>query len=103
MSGSNSSAHGDGAPPEPLSLSVHGLAVPDLADPVQARRRRTIGGRIKMLLVLLICAAPVIASYLTFYVVRPQARSRRSRSRFRRVGSGSTGTRIIHSPMGSTR
>lgn len=75
MSGSNSSAHGDGAPPEPLALSVHGLAVPDLADPVQARRRRTIGGRIKMLLVLLICAAPVIASYLTFYVVRPQARS----------------------------
>jgi hypothetical protein len=53
-----------------VSLSVHGMAVPDLADPVQAQRRRTISGRIKMLLVLLICAAPVIASYTAFYVLR---------------------------------
>ena len=28
-----------------------------------------------MLLVLLVCAAPVIASYLTYYVVRPEGRS----------------------------
>jgi hypothetical protein len=29
-------------------------------------------GRIQMILLLLVCAAPVIASYFTFYVVRPQ-------------------------------
>lgn len=62
-------------PPEPLSLSVHDVAVPDLADPELAQRRRTVQGRIKMLLVLLVCAAPVIASYLAFYVLRPQGRS----------------------------
>ena len=28
-----------------------------------------------MLLVLLVCAAPVIASYFTYYVIRPQARN----------------------------
>lgn len=28
-----------------------------------------------MLLVLLVCAAPVLASYFTYYVIRPQARS----------------------------
>ena len=27
-----------------------------------------------MLLVLLVCAAPVIASYFTYYVVRPEGR-----------------------------
>jgi hypothetical protein len=32
-------------------------------------------GRIKMILVLLVCAAPVIASYLTYYVIRPEGRS----------------------------
>ena len=31
-------------------------------------------GRIKMLLLLLVCAAPVIASYFTFYVIKPQGR-----------------------------
>ena len=36
---------------------------------------RTAHGRVRMLLVLLACAAPVIASYLTFYVLRPEGRS----------------------------
>jgi hypothetical protein len=40
------------------------------ADPVA----RTRGGRWKMLLVLLVCAAPVVASYFTYYVVRPEGR-----------------------------
>ena len=31
-------------------------------------------GRIKMLALLLVCAAPVIASYVTYYVIRPDAR-----------------------------
>ncbi len=45
----------------------------DTADDDAARR--TARGRVKMLLVLLACAAPVIASYFTFYVVRPEGRS----------------------------
>lgn len=32
---------------------------------------RTRKGRIQMLLLLLVCASPVIASYLTFYVIKP--------------------------------
>jgi hypothetical protein len=32
-------------------------------------------GRFKMLGILLVCAAPVVASYLTYYVIRPNARS----------------------------
>ena len=32
------------------------------------------GGRWKMLAVLLVCAAPVVASYVTYYVIRPEAR-----------------------------
>ncbi len=31
-------------------------------------------GRLKLLLVLLVCAAPVIASYFTYYVIRPEGR-----------------------------
>jgi hypothetical protein len=34
-----------------------------------------VRGRLKMLLVLLACAAPVAASYFTFYVLRPEGRS----------------------------
>ena len=36
--------------------------------------RRTGRGRWKMLAVLLVCAAPVVASYFTYYVVRPEGR-----------------------------
>jgi hypothetical protein len=35
---------------------------------------RTRAGRWKMLAVMLVCAAPVVISYLTFYVVRPEGR-----------------------------
>jgi hypothetical protein len=37
--------------------------------------RRTASGRLKMLLVLAVCAAPVVASYFTYFVVRPQGRN----------------------------
>ncbi|WP_336470403.1 hypothetical protein [Caldimonas tepidiphila] len=37
--------------------------------------RRIRHGRLKLLLVLLVCAAPVIASYFTYYVLRPQGRT----------------------------
>jgi len=58
-------------PDEPLGLTVHAMPVPD----PQALRRRTVSGRLKMLLVLLACAAPVIASYFTYYVIRPEGRT----------------------------
>jgi hypothetical protein len=52
----------------PLTMTVHDLPTPGA--PVAARQ---VSGRLKMLAVLLVCAAPVIASYVTFYVVRPSA------------------------------
>ena len=55
---------------QPLGLTVHTL--PELISPDVSAASRTRMGRLKMLVVLLICAAPVIASYLTFYVVRPE-------------------------------
>jgi len=57
---------------EPLGLTVHSLPVPQEALAEDARR--TSSGRMKMLLVMLICAAPVVASYFTYYVIRPDAR-----------------------------
>lgn len=64
MSGSNSSAPGSAAStPEPLSFAVHSLP-----DPRAAAQK---AGRWKMLLVLALCAAPVVASYFTFYVIKP--------------------------------
>lgn len=56
---------------EPLGLTVHSLPLPQ--DAAQADSRRTSTGRLKMLAVLAVCAAPVIASYLTYYVIRPQS------------------------------
>jgi hypothetical protein len=35
---------------------------------------RVVQGRWRLVLLLLVCAAPVIASYFTYYVVRPDAR-----------------------------
>ncbi|MFG6414859.1 SCO family protein [Roseateles sp. DC23W] len=50
--------------PEPLSFAVHSLP-----DPRASTVQRA--GRWKMLVVLAMCAAPVVASYFTFYVVKP--------------------------------
>lgn len=55
----------------PLGLTVHSL--PNVEGALE-RTHRTLIGRWKMLLVLLVCAAPVIASYVTYYFVRPEAR-----------------------------
>lgn len=57
---------------EPLTLTVHSLPQPQEAAREDAQR--TVHGRWKMLLVLLVCAAPVIASYTAYYLVRPEAR-----------------------------
>lgn len=70
MSGSNSSAR-DAPRAEALGMTVHSMPAPQLPD----EARRTRSGRIKMLLVLLACAAPVIASYLGYYVLRPEGRT----------------------------
>ncbi len=51
---------------------MHSLPSPEGA--ADADARRTVSGRWKMLAVMLVCAAPVIASYFTYYVVRPEGR-----------------------------
>jgi len=61
--------------PQPLTLTVHAVQPPDLADPAEVERRRTVAGRLRMLLVLAVCAAPVVASYLAYYVFQPQGRT----------------------------
>jgi hypothetical protein len=58
----------------PLAMTVHALPTP--ADVAQADERRTRSGRLKMLLLLLVCMAPVIASYITYYVIRPEMGTR---------------------------
>ncbi len=57
---------------EPLGLTVHSLPQPQ--DAAAGDSNRTGSGRIKMLLVLAVCAAPVVASYFTYYVIRPEGR-----------------------------
>lgn len=51
---------------------MHTLPQADAAAALQ--RPDTRAGRWKMLAVLLVCAAPVIASYFTYYVIRPDGR-----------------------------
>lgn len=58
----------------PLGLTVHAMPTPEQVMAQEARR--TAAGRWKMMAVLLLCAAPVIASYVAYYVVRPQAPGR---------------------------
>jgi len=55
---------------EPLGLTVH--AMPSPAQALAQDARRTRAGRWQMLLLALVCAAPVVASYLSYYVIRPQ-------------------------------
>ncbi len=74
MSGSNSFDRGASVMTDkndPLSFTVHSMPAPALDSAAQ----RTSSGRWKMLLVLLVCAAPVIASYFTYFVIRPEGRT----------------------------
>jgi len=59
-------------PDEPLTLTVHSLPQLDQASAEAVASTRA--GRWKMLGLMLVCAAPVIASYFTYYVVRPEGR-----------------------------
>jgi hypothetical protein len=60
---------------EPLGLTIHSVAAPDVGSDAVAAASRTRIGRLKMLLVLAVCAAPVVASYFTYFVIRPETRS----------------------------
>lgn len=66
------------APPQAdedlLGLTVHNLPPAQQASDAIAVAERSRSGRIKMFLVLLVCAAPVLASYFTYYVIRPEGR-----------------------------
>lgn len=65
---SSAASHDD----QPLGMTVHTMPQPQ--EIAAAAGDRTRSGRWKMLLVLLVCLAPVLASYFTFYVVRPEGR-----------------------------
>ena len=57
-------------PNKPAETVANPAANP-AADPAAARKR----GRRMLWLVLLVCASPLIASYFTYYVIKPQKRS----------------------------
>lgn len=60
--------------PHPLEMTVHSLPPSDSTTMGADAALRTKIGRWKMLAVLLLCASPVIASYITYYFVRPEGR-----------------------------
>jgi len=67
----SSTRPGTAAQDQPLGLTVH--AMPALhADGTRSAETRS--GRWKMILLLLLCASPVVASYFTYYVIRPEGR-----------------------------
>ncbi|MEY5100331.1 MAG: hypothetical protein RJA36_3050 [Pseudomonadota bacterium] len=75
MSGSNSLRPAGAearAADSPLALTIYEL--PRLGPESVRDAAATRTGRLKMFAILLVCAAPVIASYLAYYVIRPDAR-----------------------------
>ena len=56
---------------EPLGLAVHSLPSPQdtAAEPSSVR------GRWKLLAIMVLCSLPVVASYLAYFVVRPQGKA----------------------------
>ena len=65
------------ASPSPKTQPI-GLTVYDLPSPVEVAlddEARTRSGRIRMLMVFAICAAPILLSYFSYYVLRPQGSS----------------------------
>jgi hypothetical protein len=53
-------------------MTIHTLPNPN--EVVWVDEKRTRAGRWKMLVVFLVCASPVIASYFTYYFIRPEGR-----------------------------
>jgi hypothetical protein len=68
---SSGSSASPAAQDHPLGLTVHAMPMLDQPAPTAPS---TAAGRWKMLAVLLVCASPVIASYFTYYVIRPEGR-----------------------------
>lgn len=60
--------------PHPLEMTIHSMPQSDSVSGSADMAERTKSGRWKMLLVLLLCASPVIASYITYYFIRPEGR-----------------------------
>ena len=56
---------------QPLSFTVHAMPTPETS---ATGGLRAAAGRWKMLVVLLVCVAPIVASYFTYYVIRPEGR-----------------------------
>ncbi|GBU15186.1 hypothetical protein AwPolaro_05640 [Polaromonas sp.] len=67
----NVSSDSSSSPAQPLGLTVHALPA---INPAVTQAGELRSGRWKMILVLLVCASPVIASYFTYYVIRPDGR-----------------------------
>ena len=57
---------------EPLTMTVHSL--PQAGEASAQWAANTRAGRWKMFALFLVSAAPVIASYFTYYVIRPEGR-----------------------------
>lgn len=57
---------------QPLGMTVYSMPSPEQVSTDEGKRTRM--GRLKMFMVFLVCAAPVAASYFTYYVVRPEGR-----------------------------
>ena len=57
---------------QPLGLTVH--AMPLQGADTGVAGASLVNGRLKMLAILLVCVAPVVASYFTYYVIRPEGR-----------------------------
>ena len=77
MSGFNSSPpseRADADRPQPLTLTVHSLPVVE-EEPPARNASEVRRGRWKLLLLFLVSASPVIASYFTYYVIRPDGRT----------------------------
>jgi cytochrome oxidase Cu insertion factor (SCO1/SenC/PrrC family) len=60
-------------PDAPLAMTVHDMPKP--GEVAQADAKRTLSGRWKLIAMMLVCISPVVASYLTYYVIRPEGRS----------------------------
>ncbi len=57
---------------EPLGLTVH--TIPQPSDAIAQDAKRTRAGRWTMLGLAVVCLLPVLASYFSYYVIRPEGR-----------------------------
>jgi hypothetical protein len=57
---------------QPIGLTVYDLPQPEASTPDETVRTRH--GRLKLFFIFLACAAPILLSYFTYYVVRPEGR-----------------------------